>query len=252
MGTYSASLRAIGDTKSLPATVHLEDGQLSIAAGSHEIGSWSLADIELEPLPNGYRMAAEGDQIIIELKELDAFAEALANGRFKRRLKLRGKEKKTADVADSVSKPKGVRTPLVGTRTSRPAAGSETPTAKAASKPAKPAASRKPGEGGLLTRGMDSLDHGISQAQKRFGPYLPDWMFSRAMVFILLIALVVMIIFPAILLIIGGLTIAFGAVAYSDPMIASRWLPGRTQPPQVLIAGVAMLLFGVLVGVVRG
>lgn len=250
MGTYSASLRAIGDTKSLPATVHLEDGQLSIAAGSHEIGSWSLADIELEPLPNGYRMAAEGDQIIIELKELDAFTEALANGRFKRRLKLRGREKKTADVADSDSKPKEARTPLVGTRTSRPA-GSETPTANAP-KPAKPAASRKRSEGGLLTRGMDSLDHGISQAQKRFGPYLPDWMFSRAMVFILLTALVVMIIFPAIFLIIGGLTIALGAVAYSDPMIASRWLPGRTQPPQVLIAGVAMLLLGVLVGVVRG
>ena len=251
MGTYSASLRAVGDTNSLPATVHLEDGQLSIAAGSHEIGSWSLADIELEPLPNGYRMAAEGDQIIIELKELDAFTEALSNGRFKRRLKLRGKEKKTAEAGESDAKPKQARTPLVGTRTSRPST-TEAPATKADPKPAKPATPRKPSEGGLLTRGMESLDHGISQAQKRFGPYLPDWMFSRAMVFILLMILVVMVIFPATLLIIGGLTIAFGAVAYSDPMIASRWLPGRTQPPQVLIAGVAILLLGVLVGIVRG
>lgn len=243
MGTYSASLRAVGDTSSVPATVHLEDGQLSIAAGKHEIGSWSLADIQLEPLPNGYRMAAEGDQIIIELKELDAFAEALANGRFKRRLSLRGKEKKASD-----SKP----VTLVGSRTQPAATRTDTPTPKPAKRPKKAAVARKSSDGGLLTRGLESLDQGLSQAQKRFGPYLPDWMFSRAMVLILLIVLVVTVMFPALLLIIGGLTIALGAVAYSDPMIASRWLPGRTQPPQVLLAGVAILLFGVLVGIIRG
>lgn len=239
MGTYSASLRAVGDTSSVPATVHLENGQLSIAAGSHEIGSWSLADIQLEPLPNGYRMAAEGDQIIIELKELDAFTEALSNGRFKRRPKLRGKEKKPSGSGSPT------RTPSAPVRsdTRPPERGSEAKAPKAPSKAT---------DAGRMERGLDSLDHFITRAHKRFGPYLPDWMFSRAMALILVIALVVMVIFPALFLIIGGLTIALGAVAYSDPMIASRWLPGRTQPPQVLIAGVAILLLGVLVGIVRG
>ncbi len=238
MGSYSASLRAVGDSSTVPAIVHLENGQLSIAAGSHEIGSWSLADIELEPLPNGYRMAAEGDQIIIELHELNEFREALANGRFKRRLKVRGKEKST--ISASTASEITTETPRAVTRTDSPKPKSE------------PKKDPKSSDGGLLTRGMDYLDHGLSQAHKRFGPYLPDWMFSRAMVVILLIVLVVMIMFPALLLIIGGLTIALGAVAYSDPIIASRWLPGRTQPPQVLIAGVAFLLLGVLIGIVRG
>jgi hypothetical protein len=217
----------------------LENGQISIAAGSHEIGSWSLADIELEPLPNGYRMAAEGDQIIIELRELNEFREALANGRFKRRLKVRGKEK--AAVSDPASDTHR-EPPRAVTRTDAPKPKTEAKKAKAP----------KGSEAGLLNRAMDYLDDGLNKAHKRLGPYLPDWMFSRAMVLILLIVLVVVIMFPALLLIIGGLTIALGAVAYSDPMIASRWLPGRTQPPQVLIAGVAFLLFGVLVGIIRG
>lgn len=241
MGTYSASLRAVGDTNSLPATVHLENGQLSIAAGSHEIGSWSLTDIELEPLANGYRMAAEGDQIIIELKELNEFREALANGRFKRRLKVRGKEK--SDAPAKAGKAVEKKTPAAArTDTARPVADPERERASGKTK------APKSSNGGLITR----LDRWISRAQRRFGPYLPDWVFSRAMAFILLAVLVAMIMFPASLLILGGLTIAFGAVAYSDPMIASRWLPGRTQPPQVLLAGVAILIFGVLVGIVRG
>ena len=244
MGTYSASLRAVGDTRALPATVQLEDGQISIAAGSHQIGTWSLADIQLEPLPNGYRMAAEGDQIIIELKELDAFREALDNGRFKRRLKLRGKEKavktdKTADLSQTTA----ARPPQpVAPATKRVTTKGPLPDKKAP----------VPSGDGIVNRGLGTLDGWLSKSQKRFGPYLPDWMFSRAMVLILLLVLVVMVMFPALLLITGGLTIALGAVAYSDPMIASRWLPGRTQPPQVLIAGVAILLFGVLVGIIRG
>lgn len=238
MGTFSASLRAVGDTSALPATVRLEDGQLSIAAGSHQIGSWALSDIQLEPLPNGYRMAAEGDQIIIELKELDAFREALDNGRFKRRPKLRGREKRTArtETADVA-------------QTSRPAARSTEQVTKEP-KPEKKTPTTS-GEG-LTNRGLTTLDRWLNKSQKRLGPYLPDWMFSRAMVFILLTVLAVMVIFPALLLIAGGLIIALGAVAYSDPMIASRWLPGRTQPPQVLIVGVCVLLFGVLVGMIRG
>lgn len=248
MGSYSASLRAVGDTSAVPAVVHLENGQLSIAAGSHEIGSWSLADIELEPLPNGYRMAAEGDQIIIELRELNEFREALANGRFKRRLKVRGKEKST--ITATTASDTNAETPRAATRTDAPRPKTE-PKRQPTKKPEK-AKGPKRSDGGLLTRGIDSLDQWLSQAHKRFSPYLPDWMFSRAMVLILLMVLVVMIIFPALLLIIGGLTIALGAVAYSDPIIASRWLPGRTQPPQVLIAGVAFLLLGVLIGVLRG
>ena len=58
MGTFTASLRAIGDVNTLPATVSVGEGRISIASGDTEIGSWALADVHLEPIPTGYRMAA--------------------------------------------------------------------------------------------------------------------------------------------------------------------------------------------------
>lgn len=238
MGTYTASLRASGDNTSLPATIQLDDGQLSIAAGSQEIGTWSLSDIELEEVPNGYRMVAEGDHIIIELKELDAFREALSTGRFKRRFKLRGKERKAADT------PKPVDTP--SPRAVTPAA----PSVGTESKPGGTALD------GFTQRVLALVDSIVAKAEKQFGPYLPEWVFSRAMFFMLAGAIVIMVVLPGIfstlLLVVGGVLVALGAVTYSDPMLASRWLPGRTQPPHVLIGGVATLLVGVLIGVLLG
>jgi hypothetical protein len=62
--------------------------------------------------------------------------------------------------------------------------------------------------------------------------------------------IIVPVLVSTFLLISGGLIIVFGAIVYSDPMLASRWLPGRTTPPHVLLFGVIILMLGVLLGVV--
>lgn len=77
MGTFAASLKTMGDRQGLPATIHLEDGRLTIDAGEESIGEWALSDISLEPTPTGYRMAAEGEQILIELTDVDGFESEL-------------------------------------------------------------------------------------------------------------------------------------------------------------------------------
>jgi hypothetical protein len=41
-----------------------------------------------------------------------------------------------------------------------------------------------------------------------------------------------------------------GAIVYTDSVLASKWLPGRMTPIHVLIFGVAILMFGVLLGVI--
>jgi hypothetical protein len=78
--------------------------------------------------------------------------------------------------------------------------------------------------------------------------------FTRIMFGVAFVALILMIVFPTLvssfMLIAGALIVVFGAVVYSDPMLASRWLPGRTTPPHVLMFGVAILMLGVLLGVV--
>ena len=225
MGTYNASLRAIGDTKPVPATLLLEDGQLAINSGDIEIGAWALSEISLEPIPTGYRMAAEGEQIIIEIKELDAFREALANGRFKRRsarprLETRREKKPKTDVAAAVESP----------------------------------VSSVPVKSGFTKKSLSLIDGTVDKARKKWGSYLPEWVFTRAMFIIVSGVLLLMLIFPGVvslfLLISSAILIVFGAIAYTDPMLASRWLPGRTNPTHVLLVGVAVLAMGVLLGVI--
>ncbi len=289
MGTFTASLRNVGDVRSLPATVELSDGRLSIAANNTDIGSWALTDIHLEPIPTGYRMAAEGDQILIELKDLVSFEEELQNAS-KRKRSFGLRRKKTTEAATDSGPTNNieVKTRPEPERKVEPSAGSEPaarvepqtrpesprdaeprprseprvvlPKPRTSPPPQPSVAEPRPEPGkkvektGFGGRIIEFVDRTLDQAHKRFGPYLPEWMFTRAMFAIAFAALVLLILLPGLvsvfLLIAGALLILLGAVAYSDPVLASRWLPGRTSPPQVLLFGVAILMMGVLLGVI--
>lgn len=238
MGTFSASLRAIGDVKSLAATVELTDGRLNIVAGDTEIGSWLLTDIDLEEIPTGYRMSAEGEQILIELNDVGAFTTAL-NTNTKKRIGLRRKKASAPEKE----------------RPAEPAPAPPTTQAESPTKIIPPTAPTKErGGSGPASTLFGLIDRALILAKKRLGPYLPDWMFSRAMFFILVSLLVVAVFFPGpsstVLLISGVLMLLFGAVTYSDAMLASRWLPGRSTPQQALLTGLAIFLLGVVLGVI--
>lgn len=242
MGTFTASLRSIGDVKSLPATVELNEGRIIIAAGAIEIGSWPLGDVHLEEIPTGYRMAAEGEQILIELRDPTAFATELTNQHKKKHLLRRRKTDQASKASDSPAPPPTeVRT---GTDTE------ERP--KTVSLPPREASDAR--SSGWTDKGLALVDGTLAKANKKLGPYLPDWMFTRAMFVIAFGALVLMVVLPGLvstfLLIAGAVMVLFGAIVYSDPMLASRWLPGRTTPQHVLLFGVAILMMGVLLGVV--
>ncbi|HJS71467.1 MAG TPA: hypothetical protein VJ858_01985 [Acidimicrobiia bacterium] len=248
MGTFTASLRAIGDVRALPATVELSNGRLSIAAGSTEIGSWALSDIHLEEIPTGYRLAAEGEQILIELKDHDGFAAELASR--KKKARLGRKKASDADTAQRSESPEPVTVPP------RPGIGTnQSPTRQVALPPREDTRpSRKLGSSGPSGKVLNFVDGTLAKARKRFGPYLPEWVFTRAMFAIACVALVLLVALPelvsTLLLIAGGVLIAFGAVVYSDPMLASRWLPGRTTPQHALLSGVGVLMVGVLLGII--
>ena len=241
MGTFTASLRAIGDVKSLPATVELNEGRLSIMAGSSEIGSWLLADVNLEEMPTGYRLAAEGEQILIELKDLDGFATELANQRKKR--SPFGRRKADLPRRPEGAEPVSVTRPSTTTDTANRASGISLP----------PLETTSARSSGWTEKGLSFVDGTLAKANKKLGPYLPDWMFTRAMFAIAFGALVLMFLLPGLvstfLLIAGAVMVLFGAIVYSDTMLASRWLPGRTTAQHVLLFGVAILMMGVLLGV---
>ena len=259
MGTFTGSLRAIGDVKSLPATIGLEDGRLSIASGETEIGSWDLTEIHLEPIPTGYRMAAEGDQILIELEDVDSFTEELEKGN-KRRLIKRGRKSEDRKPRETAAAPMETPVRTATPEEPRPGRNVALPPAESSPEPKKkqkkqkkqrpaPTASQPTG-----TRLLDFVDGVLVKAQKRFGPYLPDWVFTRIVFAGLIATLVLVIVLPgliSVLLLVGGLLLVlFGAVVYTDPMLASRLLPGRTAPQHALLFGVLTLMVGVLLGVI--
>jgi len=194
VSSFSASLKTLGDRNGLPATIVLEDDRLSIEAGDESIGDWALDEIRLEPTPTGYRMAAEGEQILIEMPNAEAFESELTK-------KGRG-IKITLPNKDSILKP---------------------------------------------------VDRGLEAAEERWGSLLPQWVFTRIMVGVVLGTVLVTIFLPGLvstfLLIAGLLMVMFGAVVYTDSMLASKWLPGRMSPMHVLLFGVVILMLGVFVGV---
>jgi hypothetical protein len=257
MGTFAASLRTIGDVKSLAATIELADARLKIVAGDTEIGSWPLSDIHLEEIPTGYRMTAEGDQVLLEMKDVAAFTAALADAEpsskglsFRRKKEPRKRKtepkKATKDTAKETNEPPRHETPAVPAPS--PAAPAparvdvEEKTVKAGSRP------------DVLSRVMDNVDTILIKGQKKFGAYLPGFVFSRAMFFIGLSAIVMAVLMPnlfsTLLVAAGCLLVLYGAVVYSDSVLASKWLPGRATPQHALLSGIAVLIVGVLLGVI--
>jgi hypothetical protein len=252
MGTFSASLRAVGDVTALPATVEISEGRLTISAGSSEIGSWPLNEVSLQEIPTGYRMVAEGDQILIELKDVTSFSTALAASAKEKRGLIRkgGATKSAQSVAARV--PSGAKGKVEAARAK--ALKREVARAGSADKQVgRPREKRSTSisVGSILLGAIDAL---LIRAKKRFGPYLPEFVFSRAMFFIALVTLVMMTVFPGtfatLLLIAGLLVVVFGAVVYTDSVLASRFLPGRATPQQALLLGLGVLLFGILLGVI--
>lgn len=240
MGKFNASLRTLGDSRGVPATVTVVEERISIEAGDQEIGSWNIDEVVLEPTGESvYRLEVDGDRILIDFEDAGTFRDLLdSRSRMRSRIKLRGnRPKKPTEPKPAKAKSgPGPKTKEPKTKPKRSVAVTEAPA---------PVSSKK-------TAGR--LDAVLTAAEERWGGLLPSWVFTRGTLTVLLIlvaaAFVVPNIVSLVLLIAGLLTVMFGAVVYTDTMLATRWLPGRMTPMHVLLFGVLVVLLGVLLGVI--
>lgn len=215
MATFTASLKTPGDMKGLPATLRVDNGTLHIAAGDTSIGEWPRDEIVLEPFAGGFRLKVEGEMLLLEMKETDAFeAELMPPSRTKKTRKQKARHTKEA-----------------------------APPKARASKEPKPKEDKP-----------SRLSRVLAWAEKRWGSLLPSWLFTKGVAYSALAFLAATVFFPevvSVVILVAGLAVVLiGAVAFSDSVLASRWLPGRARPEHALIAGVAILLVGVLLQVV--
>jgi len=240
MGKFNASLRTLGDSRGLPATVTVVEERISIEAGDQEIGSWNIDEVVLEPTGESvYRLEVDGDRILIDFEDAGTFRDLLdSRSRMRSRIKLRGnRPKKPTEPKPAKAKSgPGPKTKEPKTKPKRSVAVTEAPA---------PVSSKK-------TAGR--LDAVLTAAEERWGGLLPSWVFTRGTLTVLLIMVAAAFFVPNIvslvLLIAGLLTVMFGAVVYTDTMLATRWLPGRMTPMHVLLFGVLVVLLGVLLGVI--
>lgn len=224
MGQFQASLRLPGETQSLSATVRLDQGRLQVASGEHLIGDWAIDSIDVSPIPEGIRVAAEGEVLLLDLPDRTVFEEEFAAFRAKRKRFGLGKAKGAAAT------PAGVAT-AVSVKTMRP----KTP------QPRTPKARRD-----------SRLDRYLARARDRWGDKLPDWVFSRIglAAAVLLIALCVIFaeLVSNLLLIVGVVVLLIGGVTMLDNVLARRILHHKVSPIQVVIGGGTVFVVGLLIG----
>lgn len=240
MGKFNASLRTLGDNRGVPATVTVVEERISIEAGDQEIGSWNIDEVVLEPTGESvYRLEVDGDRILIDFEDAGTFRDLLdSRSRMRSRIKLRGNRPKKPTEPKPAKAKSGPepKTKEPKTKPKRSVAVTEAPA---------PVSSKK-------TAGR--LDAVLTAAEERWGGLLPSWVFTRGTLTVLLIMVAAAFFVPNIvslvLLIAGLLTVMFGAVVYTDTMLATRWLPGRMTPMHVLLFGVLVVLLGVLLGVI--
>jgi hypothetical protein len=245
MGQFSASLKVPGDTSSLPATVDIDDGRLRVASGDYEIGNWALVDIHLTPGPEGVHVSAEGEELILQFSESAAFEEAAGLNAKKSivslpkpfKLPSLSKTPKHASPDKSTTPPEGSAPKA---RADKPAKLAPSAIEQHAVREAKP--SKQPG----------TLDRVLERAEKTAGGHLPSWIFSRGGALVVLSALAVAIIFPALvstlLLIVGLLLLVLGGVTMLDVVLAARLLKAKVTPTQTLVGGGILVVIGVLFG----
>ncbi|MDX1469420.1 MAG: hypothetical protein R3258_08755 [Acidimicrobiia bacterium] len=334
MGRYAGSLRTHEEDLALSASLELENGRVKINIGETPIGDWPVQEVEFEKTDSGYRIAAEGDQVLLDLEPKDAVAlgiqlSDLNSGKKSRRSKAKSSPKpRRGTKSDEASSPDEKQSrsrfrrskspdnaapevpapvePLPSRNEPLPApsqqveaepepASNEDEIARilarmaeaepepAAPTPAPPTSPEPVAEvdvepkkskrkerakrpkrdkrekapktrtslGTLVkTKTPAYLDRVLDAVEPKLKPYLPAWVFNRLTVLVVLFGLLLIPIFPGfmatVLLVLGGITVMFGAVVYTDSVLSSRFLYGRTTPNHVLVVGVSTVVVGII------
>jgi hypothetical protein len=217
MGQFQGSLRLPGENRALPAIVQLRDGRLHISSGDHTIGDWSISTIDIAQVPEGIRVKAEGEVLLLDIPDRAAFSQAAAY--YAPKPKRLARAKRASKGQSQTALP------------ARPVA--------TAPKPAKP-------------KRESRIDQLLATAKERWGERVPDWVFSRwglaAAIGVLVLCVVFAELVSNLLLIAGVIVLLVGGVTMLDNVIARRILHHKVTPIQVVIGGASIFVVGLLVG----
>lgn len=231
MGTFKAMLRLPGDSQPLPATIQFQAGRMQVASGDHVIGDWDVQNIEISRIAQGFRIAAEGEELLLDIEDRASFEEAAAGPSVKAKAKGNRRPKKS-------SRPSAATAP----KSKTPRGQHLVATAPAAEEPAKPDRDSR-------------LNRILEWANDRFeSTLLPSWVFTKGGVVAVIGLIVIAVVFGELvsnlLLIVGVIGLLTGGITMLDNVIARRVLRHKVTPIQVVIGSGTVFVTGLLVGVV--
>lgn len=75
MSTFEARLRMYGDAgPPLGVVIDVSDGHLHLKSGETEVADWSVEDIRVSALKDGFHIRAEGEDVVLEVDDDAHFA----------------------------------------------------------------------------------------------------------------------------------------------------------------------------------
>lgn len=75
MSTFEGRLRVEGDTgPEIGVEIDLDGERMKLAAGGVEIADWSLEEIRVAALQDGFHVRAEGEEVVLEVEDDGHFA----------------------------------------------------------------------------------------------------------------------------------------------------------------------------------
>lgn len=75
MATFEGRLRVEGNADSeIGVEIDLDGERMKLAAGEVEIADWSLEEIRVAALQDGFHVRAEGEEVVIEVEDDGRFA----------------------------------------------------------------------------------------------------------------------------------------------------------------------------------
>jgi hypothetical protein len=75
VSAYEGLLRVEGeDEPPIGVMVDLTDGRMRVSAGDIEVADWSLDEVRISALLDGFHVRAEGDEVVLEIEDEGHFA----------------------------------------------------------------------------------------------------------------------------------------------------------------------------------
>ena len=82
MPYFDARLRVVGEPGfPLGVEVDLTDDRMTVLIGPHPLAEWSLDEIDIASLPDGFHIKAEGEEVVLNVMDEKRFAKAVGLNR---------------------------------------------------------------------------------------------------------------------------------------------------------------------------